>query len=87
MQDQAAFLREKCGGDADFTPARPQNLLQEDREGPIEPELAADRSTTRHSQDLSGGLYPFTRSFDRWELVEWESFIAQLRCGSSEPSR
>jgi serine/threonine protein kinase/Tol biopolymer transport system component len=53
LQDQAAFLRDKCGSDADLL--RPlQNLLQQDREGPIDPELAADRPLPVIQEDLSG---------------------------------
>ena len=53
VQDQAAFLRDKCGSDTDIL-RLVQNLLQEDREGPIEPELAADRSIPVIHEDLSG---------------------------------
>ncbi len=53
VQDQAAFLQDKCGSDTDLLRLL-QNLLQEDREGPIEPELAGDRSMPIIHEDLSG---------------------------------
>ena len=53
VQDQAAFLRDKCGGDTDLL-RLVQNLLQEDRQGVIEPQLAADRSIRVIPEDLSG---------------------------------
>jgi serine/threonine protein kinase/Tol biopolymer transport system component len=53
VQDQAAFLRDKCGSDTDLLRLL-ENLLQEDREGVIEPELAADRSIQAVHEDLSG---------------------------------
>ena len=62
VQDQAAFLRDKCGGDADLL-RLVQNLLQEDREGPIEPELAADRSIPVIHEDLSG------RTLSHYQIV------------------
>jgi serine/threonine protein kinase len=52
-QDQAAFLRDKCGSDTDLLRLI-ENLLQQDREGPIQPELAADRSTPVIHENLSG---------------------------------
>ncbi len=52
-QDQAAFLRNRCGSDTDLL-RLVQNVLLQDREGPIEPELAADRSMPVIHEDLSG---------------------------------
>ncbi len=53
VQDRAAFLQDKCGSDADLL-RLVENLLQADREGMIEPELAADRSLQTIHEDLSG---------------------------------
>ena len=86
VQDQAAFLREKCGGDADLL--RPYKTFC--RKTGRARLSRSSRQIARYpsfTKILADELYPITRSFDRWELVEWESFIAQLRCGSSEPSR
>ncbi len=62
VQDQAAFLRDKCGTDTHLL-RLVQNLLQEDREGPIEPELAADRSIPVIHEDLSG------RTLSHYQIV------------------
>ncbi len=53
VQEQAAFLRDKCGSDTNLLRLI-ENLVQEDREGTIEPELAADGSTPVIHEDLSG---------------------------------
>jgi eukaryotic-like serine/threonine-protein kinase len=53
VNDQAVFLRDKCGSDTDLL-RLVQSLLREDREGPIEPELAADRSKPVIQEDLIG---------------------------------
>jgi serine/threonine protein kinase/dipeptidyl aminopeptidase/acylaminoacyl peptidase len=62
LQDQAAFLRDKCGSDTDLLRLL-QKLLQEDWEGPIEPELAADRPTPAIYEDLSG------RTLSHYQIV------------------
>ena len=62
VQDQAAFLRDKCGSDTDLL-RLVQNLLQEDREGVIEPELAADRPIPVIHEDLSG------RTLSHYQIV------------------
>ncbi len=53
VQDQAAFLRDKCGSDIDLL-RLVENLLQEDRAGLVQPELAADRAMRIVQEDLSG---------------------------------
>lgn len=53
VQDEAAFLRDKCGSDTDLLRLL-QNLLLEHREGLIEPELAADSLASIIREDLSG---------------------------------
>jgi eukaryotic-like serine/threonine-protein kinase len=62
VQDQAAFLQDKCGSDTDLL-RLVQTLLQEDREGPIEPELAADRPIPIIQEDLSG------RTLSHYQIV------------------
>lgn len=62
VQDQAAFLRDKCGSDTDLLRLL-ENLLQEDRQGPIKPELAADRSMPVIHEDLSG------RTLSHYQIV------------------
>ena len=62
VHDQAAYLRDKCGSDTGLL-RLVQNLLQEDREGPIEPELAADRSMPVIHEDLSG------RTLSHYQIV------------------
>ncbi|MBV8865463.1 MAG: serine/threonine protein kinase, partial [Acidobacteriaceae bacterium] len=61
-QDQAAFLRDKCGSDTDLL-RLVQNLLQEDRQGVIEPQLAADTSIPIIDEDLSG------RTLSHYQIV------------------
>ncbi len=53
VQDQAAFLRDKCGSDTNLLRLL-RNLLQEDREGLIEPGLAPDCAIPVIHEDLSG---------------------------------
>ncbi len=62
VQDQAAFLRDKCGSDTDLL-RLVENLLQEDRKGLIQPELPADRSMPAVHEDLSG------RTVSHYEIV------------------
>ncbi|MBV9264661.1 MAG: serine/threonine protein kinase [Acidobacteriaceae bacterium] len=62
VQHQAAFLRDRCGSDSDLLRLL-NNLLQEDRQGVIEPELAADRSMPVIQEDLSG------RTLSHYQIV------------------
>jgi serine/threonine protein kinase len=62
VQDQAAFLRGKCGSDTDLL-RLVQNLLREDREGPIEPGLPADSFMPAVHEDLSG------RTLSHYQIV------------------
>jgi eukaryotic-like serine/threonine-protein kinase len=62
LEDQAAFLQDKCGSDADLL-RLVESLLQKDREGPIKPELAADRPIPIIQEDLSG------RTLSHYQIV------------------
>jgi serine/threonine protein kinase/Tol biopolymer transport system component len=62
VEEQAAFLREKCGSDADLLRLL-DDLLREDRQGVIEPELAADRAMPAVHEDLSG------RTLSHYQIV------------------
>ena len=62
--DQAAFLRDKCGSDTDLL-RLVQNLLQQDREGIIEPQLAADSSKQAFAKTSADEPYLITRLLSR----------------------
>jgi len=62
VQEQAAFLRDKCGSDTDLL-RLVESLLQEDRKGLIQPELAPDRSMPVIHEDLSG------RTLSHYQIV------------------